>query len=117
MAVMMAGAVSASLALPAHSAELRMGVSAVVLSHCSMQLTSAAITNINSLGAEPFTARCNTPMAPRVRSGSAGLAGSALPEALAMSTATNAPRAQSEVISTTDDARRIVEYIQYTIEY
>ena len=94
-----------------------MSVSAVVLSHCSMQLTSAAIANINSIGAEPFTARCNTPMAPRVRSGSAVLTGSILPEALAMSTATNAPRAQSEVIRTIDDARRVVEYIQYTIEY
>lgn len=97
-----------------------MGVSAVVLSHCSMQLTSAAIANINGIGAEPLTARCNTPTAPRVRSGSAVLAGSALsdsPSVLAASATSNGARAQSEVISTIDDARRVVEYIQYTIEY
>ena len=108
MAALGAGAICASLALPLHAAELRMGVTAVVLSHCSMQLTGAAITNINGIGAEPFTARCNTPMAPRVRSGSAVLAASAT---------SNGARAQSEVISTIDNARRVVEYIQYTIEY
>lgn len=107
----------ASLALPVHAADLRMGVSAVVLSHCSMRLTGSAI---NSIRTEPFTARCNSPMAPRVRSGSAVLAGPVLLDslaALAASATTNGARAQSEVIGTTDDARRIVEYIQYTIEY
>ena len=107
-------AMCASLSLPSHSAEMRMSVSAVVLSYCSMQLTNAAIADTNGIGATPFTARCNTPVAPRIRSTSQI---AAMLDVSSTPAATYGARAQSEVIGAVDGGRRSVQYIQYTIEY
>ena len=98
-------------ALPAQSAEVRMSVSAVVLSHCSMQLMRA---NVNPVGGAPFNARCNTSDAPRVHAASQLLSST---DATSAPDAATSSRTQSEIISTTDGNQRIAQYIQYTIEY
>ena len=91
-----------------------MSVSAVVLSYCSMQLTNAAIADTNGIGATPFTARCNTPVAPRIRSTSQI---AAMLDVSSTPAATYGARAQSEVIGAVDGGRPSAQYIQYTIEY
>ena len=91
-----------------------MSVSAVVLSYCSMQLTNAAIADTNDIGPIPFTARCNTPVEPRIRSTSQI---AAMLDVSSTPAATYGARAQSEVIGAVDGGLRSAQYIQYTIEY
>lgn len=100
-------------ALPAQAAEVRMGVSATVLSHCAMQLTGAnAATTIAAEA--PFSARCNTAATPRIHAASRAL--SAADEISTPAVAANG-RTQSALIKTDEGDQRLAQYIQYTIEY
>ena len=100
-------------AVPAQAAEVRMGVSATVLSHCAMQLTGANAAS-SLAGKAPFSARCNTAATPRIHAASRAL--SAADEISTSAFATNG-RTQSAVINADDGDQRLAHYIQYTIEY
>ena len=111
VAATMAGAICALPNVPALAAEWHMGVSAHVLSHCSLQ-----VANTGTLAVAPqLNARCNTGDKPRL----ALLAsGATLPTAARRdSVALSAPRTRTHLVSAGDAEHRVVQYIQYTIEY
>ncbi len=90
-----------------------MTVSATILSHCAMQLSSAA--PVDAIVAAPFNARCNTAAAPRVRAAialAAPAAGVEMPPLPA-----DGARTHAEVVNPVEGDSRRGQYIQYTIEY
>ena len=99
--------------LPAHSAEMRMGVSATVLSHCAMQLSGANAESAQD-GEQPFSARCNTAATPRIHAASRAMSTA---DANADAAVAANARTQSAVVKSDNGDQRSVQYIQYTIEY
>ena len=99
--------------LPAHSSEVRMGVSATLLSHCAMQLSGANAASTRA-GEASFSARCNTAATPRIHAASRAVP--AVDDSSAPAFVSHA-RAQTALIKADDGDQRPAQYIQYTIEY